>query len=173
MYVMLLASILKKGKIYNALISYLSTYSLFAGIAVMCLPTTVFIPTIGINIQTMVIHGGMVIIGILLMATNKIKFIWKTLLESSIIFIILSSIALIMNVIAHFTIPNETFNMFYISPWFDCELPILKSIQDGTPYIIFLLCYLIGFTLCSGIPLAIGILCSKFKHLKNKNDIKI
>ena len=170
MYVMLIASILKKGKVYNALTSYLGTYGLFAGLAVMFLPTTVFISTIGINIQTMVVHGGMVIIGVLLLSTSKIEFKWKSLLKASMIFIILCSVALCMNVIAHFAMPNETFNMFFISPWFDCELPILQSIQDGAPYIVFLLCYLIGFTLCAGITLGIGILCSKFKH--TKNDIK-
>lgn len=168
MYVMLLASILRKGKVYNCLTAYLGTFGLFAGLAVMFLPTTVFISTIGINIQTMVIHGGMVIIGILLLSTNTIEFRWKSLLKALYVFLILCSVALAMNIVWHYIGTDDTFNMFFISPWYDCELPILQSIQDGAPYIVFLLCYIIGFTLCAGITLSVGILCSKIPLIKNK-----
>ena len=73
MYVGLLAGIFRKGKIHDALCAFLATYSIFAGICVMLYPTTVFIGTIGINIQTMVCHGSMVVIGIYLLYTGYVK----------------------------------------------------------------------------------------------------
>lgn len=167
MYLMVLAGILRKGKVYDCIVSYLGTFALFAGLAVMFMPTTVFIPTIGINIQTMVVHGGMVVIGILLLATQTTKVEWKTILKALIVFGIMVAVALIMNIIWHFVGPADehTFNMFFISPWYNCELPLLQIVQDTTPYIVFLLTYIIGFTACATIVLSVAI------GIKNLNKI--
>jgi len=82
MYVALLASLLKKGKVQDSLYSYLATFSLIAGLAVMIMPGDVFISEIGINIQTMVHHGGQVFIGIFLLATKQVKLDFKTPLRA-------------------------------------------------------------------------------------------
>lgn len=160
-YLTLLAGILRKGKVYDCIVSYLGTYSLFAGLAVMFLPTTVFISLIGINIQTMVVHGGMVVIGFLLLSTQTVKYSWKSLLKATLIFVIMSFIAMLMNVLWYFFGTTDTFNMFFISPWYECTLPILDTIQANAPYIIFLLCYFVGFFACSGIVFGIYILIDK------------
>jgi hypothetical protein len=64
MYVGLLAGLLKEGKVRRALYSFLGTFCLFAGLAVMVYPNDVFTSTLGISIQTMVHHGGMTVLGI-------------------------------------------------------------------------------------------------------------
>ena len=46
-------------------------------------------------------------------------------------------------------IGDETFNMFYISPYFDCTLPILSEIYKQVPYIAFLGIYIVGFVLAA------------------------
>lgn len=164
MYLMFIAGLIglisnKKGKVYDCIVSYLGTFALFAGLAVMFLPTTVFIPTIGINIQTMVVHGGMVVIGVLLLVTQTTKVEWKTILKAIIVFAVMVVIAMIMNVVWNFVGPADkhTFNMFFISPWYNCELPILQIVQDTMPYIVFLLAYIIGFSLCAFIVLSVAI----------------
>ena len=63
MYVGFLMGLLKKGKTHDALAAYLATYAVFAGVCVMVYPSTVFISTIGINIQTIICHGSMIAIG--------------------------------------------------------------------------------------------------------------
>ena len=173
MYLMTLAGILRKGKVYDCIISYLGTFSLFAGLAVMFVPTTVFIPTIGINIQTMVVHGGMIVIGVLLLATQTTKVEWKTILKALILFGIMVFVAFIMNIIWYFVGPADehTFNMFFISPWYNCELPLLQMVQDSTPYPIFLLSYIVGFTACATIVLAAAIGIKKlYEIIKTKNS---
>jgi len=172
MYLMVIAGLVgliskKSGKVYSAIVAYLGTFALFAGLAVMFLPTTVFIPTIGINIQTMFVHGGMVVIGVLLLVTQTTKVEWKTILKALIVFGIMVAVALIMNVIWRFAGPYEehTFNMFFISPWYNCELPLLQLVQDSTPYIIFLLVYIIGFTACATIVLSITIGIKKLHQI--------
>ena len=126
-----------------------------------------FIPTIGINIQTMFVHGGMVVVGVLLLATQTTKVEWKTILKALIVFGIMVAVALIMNVVWRFAGPYEehTFNMFFISPWYNCELPLLQLVQDSTPYIIFLLVYIIGFTACATIVLSIAIGIKKLHQI--------
>jgi len=160
MYLALLAGILRKGKVYDCLTSYLASFGLFAGIMVMIIPGNVFISTIGINIQTMIVHGGMVVIGVLLWATKTVEAKWKTLLKAAIIFAIVSAIAYILNVIWHFTGPVDThsFNMFYISMWDESTIPVLKDIQKVVPHVVFLLIYLFGFVLCAGIVIGIVML---------------
>jgi hypothetical protein len=55
---------LPDGKVRNSIIAFIGSFALFGGLATMVFPTTVFIETIGINIQTMVHHGLQVVIGV-------------------------------------------------------------------------------------------------------------
>ena len=171
MYVGLLAGCLKKGKFQDFLYSYLATYALFAGLAVMAMPNDVFISTIGINIQTMICHGGMVVMGIYLYACGAVKPRLKTLLKASAVFAVLASIALILNVSLYNAVAPETFNMFFISPYFECTLPLLNTVYQSVHYVLFLLTYLVGFTICALIVLAIVMLVAKIiSVVKNKKS---
>ena len=61
----------KDCKFRNAVMAYIVTFSLFAGLVVMIYPGDVFIEIIGINIQTMVHHGLQLVIGVFLAAHNR------------------------------------------------------------------------------------------------------
>ena len=50
---------------------------------------------------------------------------------------------------------GETFNMFYISPYFISELPVFDTIQKSVPYIVFLSLYVFAITM--GASLIYGI----------------
>ena len=66
MYAGLLAAVLRKGRIHDALCAFLATYAVFAGLCVMIYPGDVFTSTLGVCIQTMFCHGSMITVGILL-----------------------------------------------------------------------------------------------------------
>ncbi|MBE7075983.1 MAG: hypothetical protein E7375_02835 [Clostridiales bacterium] len=150
MYLMVLAGILRKGKVYNAIMAYLATFSMFAGLCVMLYPGNVFISMIGINIQTMFCHGTMFFVAFLLLATRVVPVKFETVFKGLIVFVIVLTIALLLNVIWHYCGNEEDFNMFYISPFVPCdELPILNIINEKAPYIVYLLCYILGFTLAA------------------------
>ena len=152
MYVILIASFLKKGKVKRSLCDFLATYGFLAGTLVMFYPSDVFIQTIGINVQTMVHHGAMVVIGVFMYTSGRSEFSLKTILRAVPTFAVLISCALIMNLIfVKLDFSDETFNMFYISPYFSCTLPVFDIIYAKTPYPVFLLCYLIGFTIAGGV----------------------
>ena len=165
MYVALLASIVKKGKFQDFLYSFLATFSLFAGLIVMIMPGDVFISDTVVNIQTMIHHGGMVVIGVVLFASKSVKFNHFTILKAMAVFATLVAIALLGGCIYVWAGGTETFNLFYINPYFNCHLPVFSTIQATCPYIIFLLSYLVGFSLAAYIVLLVAMGINKLIHV--------
>ena len=153
LYILPLIFLFKDGKIHQAAIAYTATFALFGGIAVMIYPGDVFIETIGINFQTMIHHGSQVIMGIFCLVHERKRFNLKYYLKGIPVFIIVLSIAVLSNIIVYNIFQklliDETFNMFYVGPYFPSTLPLLNIIYPLVPYIVFLLLYTIGFTLIS------------------------
>lgn len=174
MYIGLLASLIKKEKLHNALCSYLATFALFAGLCVMFYPVDIYISTIGINIQTSVCHGSMITLGIYLLGSGYVKREHKTILSAVPVFASLVGAAAIMNEIAYFTglLENETFNMFFISPHCDPSLPVYSLVQAVVPFPFCLIIYIVAFSLAAYIMLLISILIeSVFKKKKQPADL--
>ncbi len=168
MYLAPIAALLKKGKVQQAILNFLATFGLFGGLAVMIYAEPVFIPTIGINIQTMVHHGSQVVMGIFLLSSHRAEFKWKAMVGASIVFIIPLMIAIGMNY-AFFAIKGYAageFNMFWISPYFTTQIPILGSIKPLVPYPVFVMIYILGFVLLASFVLMSAIGLSKIKPSK-------
>lgn len=146
MYLIFIAGVIKNGKLKDAIYGHLATFGLFAGLSVVLVPSAVFVTTIGVNIQTMFHHGAMVVIGVLIHANNKIKYEHKSILGPIYIFLVLSAIAFTLNFVIYAILPDSGFNMFFISPYYDCIIPILGFIKNYVPYIVFLFLYLSGFS---------------------------
>lgn len=172
MYIMLAAGLSKKNLFRESLYAYLGTFALFGGLSVMFYPGDVFCSTIFINIQTMFWHGSMVVVGILLWVTNSIQIKQKTLIKASCVFAVMLAIAMALNYIWKFAgglETGQTFNMFYISPFDNCTLPLLSIIYSNTPYIVFLLCYVFGFVLIAYLIILIAMAINKLNLVyKNK-----
>ncbi len=158
MYVGLLAGIIKKGKVHESLCAYLATYAMFAGLSVMVYPTSVFISTIGINIQTMICHGSMITVGIYLFYSGYVPLKHKTILKALPVFAVNVGIAVLLNEIAHVTglLERETFNMFFVSPYCEPHLPVYSLVQRLVPFPICLLVYIMGFTAAAYLVLLIA-----------------
>ena len=135
------------------MIAYTITFSFFGGLAVFFYPNDVFIETIGINIQTMIHHGTQILLGVFLFTRYRKVFDFKFYVKSIFVFFVMLLIATVLDIAVYkhlVSIGNtETFNMFFISPYFDCTLPILSIIYDNVPYIVFYLIYMLGFVLIS------------------------
>ena len=169
MYIGLVAAVVRGKSLHMRLCSYLATYALFAGICVMAYPSTVFIDTVGINIQTMVCHGSMITVGIVLLRTGYITAAMKTVIRALPVFLILVLTAVGMNEIAYQTglLESETFNMFFISPYCAPELPVYSQIQGIVPFPFSVLIYVAGFTVASGIIM----LLSKVFHISSATSL--
>lgn len=151
MYVGLLAGLTRKGKVHDAACAYLATYSVFAGVCVMLYPATVFIATIGINVQSMICHGSMIWIGAYLLATGYVKVEHRTILRAIPVFAVCVALAVIGNEIAYRSglLETETFNMFFISPYCEPSLPVYSLVQGVVPFPWSLVIYILGFSVAA------------------------
>ncbi len=152
MYIALIASFLKKGEVRNAMYMFLATFGFFAGAAVMFYPSTVYTSTVGINIQTMVHHGGMAVMGMVLLA-NHVPLDIKSFLKGTYVFVMLTLFAIILNGMHNLWIQDGSFNMFFINPLYHSEIPVLNLFQPLVPTIIYILIFIFGFSLVAYIML--------------------
>ena len=171
MYVALFAGLTKNIKIQQALINFLGTYGLFAGLAAMIYPNDVFVSTIGINIQTMVHHGAMMVVGTALLA-NRVQLKPSSIIGATTVFLILVTIAILLNFAHNTWIVDGTFNMFFINPQYQNHLPVLKLIEPHVPHFLFVIIYTIGFIIVAFLVLLIGIV-TKNLSLEKRHCIKI
>lgn len=169
MYIGLVAGLIKKGKLHDALCSYLATFAVFAGFCVMLYPPQVFISTIGINIQTMICHGLMIVVGIYLLASGYVKTQNKTMIGAISVFAVCIIIACVMNEVALLTglLERETFNMFYISPHCEPSLPVYSLVQQVVPFPWCLVIYITAFSVAAYIILLIAKLIKYFFAKQN------
>lgn len=171
MYVGLIAGLTRKGRVHTAACAYLSTYAVFAGICVMLYPSSVFVDVIGINIQTMVCHGSMIVIGIYLLCSGYVKLEHRTILRAMPVFGICVLLALTMNEAAHLTglLETDTFDMFFISPYCEPSLPVYSLVQKVVPFPWCLFIYVFAFTLAAYLVLLAGI---GIKALIGRHSVK-
>ena len=176
MYVGFLAGVFKKGKVHDSLCAFLATYAVFAGLCVMFYPESVFVETIGINIQTMICHGSMITVGIYLLYSGYVKLEHKTILKAIPVFVVSVLTAVILNEIAFQSglLEDHEFNMFFISPYCDPSLPVYSLVQRTVAYPWCLFIYVLAFTLAAYLVLLIGIGIKNlsWKHLYKKQCVR-
>ena len=153
LYILPIIAFTKNDKLRDACISYMMTFSLFAGLAVFCYPNDVFIKMIGINYQTMIHHGSQILMGVFYAVRYRDRFGTRHFFSGALVFVVMSFIAMTLNIGVYHAFPlfgiDETFNMFYISPYFDCTLPLLSVVYAKIPYVGFVSVYFFGFILCA------------------------
>ena len=176
MYVGLLAALIKKGWLHDALCAFLATYGFFAGIVVMVYPAQVYIDIVGINIQTMVCHGLMLSMGIYLLASGYVELKHKTMLKALAIFSSIVVFVMIMNEVVYYSgiLNGEVLNMFFISRHFEPSLPVYSLVQAVVPYPFCVLIYIAGFTGASYIILLSAMGIDKIvRTVKSKQRVKV
>ena len=159
MYTFPLVFLLKDCKFRRAIMAYIATFSLFAGLIVMILPTSVFTRDISINIQTMVHHGFQVVFGVYMAAYNRRQLNKRFFAWCMIVFAAFASVALILDTTVYPVLIEkglaQEFNMFYISPYQNNDLPVLSTIYPLVPYPVYLIIYIIGFTAVAALVYAV------------------
>ena len=87
------AAALSRGKLQKHLCAYLATFATFAGLCVMIYPGDVFTSSVWINIQSMICHSSMIVIGVFLYYTGTVKTEHKTILKGMAVFLVAVCIA--------------------------------------------------------------------------------
>jgi hypothetical protein len=110
-YVLPFAIFIKSERVRSFAYSFLMSYNLLAGLFVMFYPATVFIEYTVINLQTMLHHGLMVVVAVLLYSVRAVKINYRLLFRAAAVFCSLLLVAVILNSVF---IEKENFNMFFI-----------------------------------------------------------
>lgn len=144
-YISIICLFLRKNKLRDKLLSYMAFITILGSISTMLIPNSCFVSDILVNIHTMYLHLGSFIVSIYLLMTKEIEIKKENLISSIQVFLIFVLIANILNIVIYnLNILNgETFNMFYISPYFISILPVFNIIQENVPYLLYLLIYII------------------------------
>ena len=131
----------------------------------MLYPNTVFVKEVLINIQTMQHHGFMVVMGAYILATHSVNRKYKEVIkEGFLVFLILVTLALTLDIITYYLNIDGGLEMFFISPFHTSELPVFNIIYEKVPYIIFLLIYLFAFFLGGSIIYGLAKLIKKLER---------
>ncbi len=155
MFAGLAAAVIKNKKIHKSLCAYLASFSPVAGIVTVVFASDVFSEIIGVNIQTMICHGSMVVIGVFLLRSGYIKGNSDSFRKAFGVFLVGAVIAMILNEAAYLIgIPEgQVFNMYFISPYFKNDLPILAPFRKLLPDPLFQVAYIIVFSLAARLAL--------------------
>ena len=150
-FVSIICLFLKNNKVRKSLLSYMAFTTILGGFMTILLPESCFVETIEINIHTMWLHCGSFVVSTYLLMSGEIELTKKNLKNSFIVFLIFVVIAQILNISIYYSglLNGETFNMFYISPYFISTLPVFDIIQQSVPYPIYLIIYIFVITLGS------------------------
>lgn len=175
MFVSIALVFINNKKVREALASYLAFFTLLCTTSVMFYPDTCFTKDVLVNIHTMLLHAGGVVVGLysLIFGLTDIKV--KSLLRGFIVFISFVVTALLLDLIIPATKINQgaVFNMFYISPYWPNGLPVLDSIDAALKSVglwplfpvIYVLVFAVGSSLVFGIAYFVK---NRFEHSKRK-----
>lgn len=143
-FISLICLFLKKNKIRDSLLSYMAFVTILGGITTILMPDSCFVSTIEVNIHTMWLHCGSFVVSVYLLMTGEVEIKKENLLKAFKVFLMFVGLAELLNIsVYHSGILNgETFNMFYISPYFITHLPIFNVVQENLPFIFYLLFYI-------------------------------
>lgn len=135
----------KHPRIVDAANGYMCLISLFTGLVVCIYTDMVMTNLIFINVQSLIHHGALVIIGIYVFVWNRKSISFKTVYRSLIAFAITAVIAIIINLCFY----PHFINMFFINPTRITNLPIGNIVQEKAGYPVYLFGFLNLIALCA------------------------
>ncbi len=146
--------------------------TILGSIATAIYPESCFVRTLLVDIHTMYLHFGSLVVSLYLLISKEVKITFNTFIKGYIIFLLFALSAEILNIIIYNSdiLNGETFNMFYISPYFISSLPIFDIIQKNTPFVIYIIIYLVIIFIGSYLVFIISKGISKIRRKDDKND---
>jgi len=150
----------KKTELFKTLTAFLGTYSLIGAVVVLFVGTaTVFSPIIGVNVQTMLHHGIMLLLAVMILSSKTVSFELKTAVNTFKVFCVLTVIAIVLNRIYG---DGTRFDMFYLAKESPFVYPIFNELFGGKlPHFVYVAGYIILFTLGMLLVLGLGHIITK------------
>lgn len=157
-YICLTCVFLKKNCLRDSLLSFVAYTTILGSMASALLPDSLFVPDILVNVHTMWLHLGSLVVSIYLLMSKEVEVNLKSLFRGFLVFLVFVIIANTVNIAIYNSgvLNGETFNMFYISPYFESTLPVFDVIYNNVPYLVFLMIYIVALFIGSYIIFCIA-----------------
>ena len=170
-FISIICLFLKDNKLRKSLLSYMAFVTILGSFMTIIIPDSCFVETIEINIHTMWLHCGSFVVSVYLLMSGTVEINKKNLMNSFKVFLVFVFLAEVLNIAIYKSgiLNSETFNMFYISPYFISGLPIFDVIQKNVPFIVFLGIYILVILLGS---IVVYYISSFIKYLINRKVTK-
>ena len=151
-YVAIVASVIPWDRAREICYRFLAFYGIVGGLAVMLVPNAVlytyFVP---MSIHAMVWHVVLVAMGVYLIISRGYGKKLREMSTPAVMFFGFVILAVIGNVLVYelhlgteACQPGDNLSMFYISPYYLTQLPLLGKVQQIS-YPLFVLCYILLF----------------------------
>lgn len=159
---------LKKTEQFRSFTAFLGTYSLIGAVVVLFVGTnSVFNRIIGVNVQTMLHHGIMFWLAVMILVSGNVSFNLKTAVSTFKIFCVLVVMALVLNRIYG---DGTKFDMFYLAPESRFVYPMFNKLFGGNlPHSVYVIGYIVLFTLGMFLILGVGHLLTR-RRASGKKD---
>lgn len=166
-FVSLICLFLKENKIRDALLSYMAYVTILGGLMTIIIPDSCFVSDVVVNIHTMWLHCGSFVVSVYLLMSGAVKINKQSFLNGFKVFLIFVLIAEFLNIVIYNigVLNGETFNMFYISPYFISTLPVFDWIQQNVPFVIYLFTYILAIFIGAWIVYYISYKIKTKKHM--------
>lgn len=154
MFAAVTAPLLKNGRVKDAIYRFLAFFGLIAGIMTIIIPEGFYWDYVTITCHSFFWHTSIVIIGLYLIIAKgyakSIENFFREWLGAAAVYSAAIGIALVLNAVWGLWLKDalrteQTFNMFYISPFYNSSLPVFRDIQPNVPYPVFLFLYVLAF----------------------------
>ena len=153
MYAACIATFLKEGKLRRALTSYIGYFTILGSLMVMLVPTDIYQVHTLINIHTTVLHAGGLVLSLFLLIHRYVKPKWSYFFSGFIVYCICVLVAETLNVCVYKSgvLNGETFDMFFISPFFKTGMPVFTIVEQYVNDVVYVIIYVFAFMLGSSI----------------------
>lgn len=161
-YASIAAFFMPKCRLRDALLAFVAFVTILGSIATAAYPTSCFVETLLVDVHTMFLHLGSLAVSLYLLA-REVRCDYRSYLRGFAVFLVAVACAEALNVgvYASGILDGETFNMFYISPYFVSSLPVFCDIQPQVPFALFLALYVLAIFLGSNVVYATAKLLHK------------
>ena len=141
-------------KISKHFLSYFATFGLLAGLWGMLKPD-IFVPTVGLNVYHMLCYGAFIALAILIYYSQTVRVETRTFLKGLPVFVLMVSVAISFNEVAHLIIPHHKISLFEISRHDTSITPLYSWLHNlcyssnGMSLVEYVLCVLFYIVLVS------------------------
>lgn len=160
------------------MLSFLAFYGFLGGFSVLVFPETVLSVEVTITMQSLIWHGAMVVLAFYVIGACRFGKQYQEIYPGTIVFLGITAMALMMDLVfEQLKIKyqlTDTFNMFFISPYYKSTVLVLSTIWEKTNWYVFFACYVFGIFLAATVFFfcirGIKVLYQRIKTKRIKNS---